>query len=152
MDVDEYVRARVTPELQPIVAMLRELFRETAPDVKEVITYGIIGFKGRHMLAVINPTTTAITLAFSRGAEFEDDFGLLKGKGKVSKHIRIKTSMMSAGTGCGITSSRRWNWTRDHNRLPKKMTSPHTVFLFRFHLRQDPVAGGADFIAGCSRD
>jgi hypothetical protein len=42
------------------------------------------------MLAVISPTKKDITFAFSRGAEFEDKFGLLKGVGTVSKHVKIK--------------------------------------------------------------
>ena len=90
MTVDEFVKTRVPQELQPVVAMLWELMCEMTPDVKEETTYGIIGYKSRRMLAVINPTRTAITVAFSRGAEFEDNFGLLRGKGKVSKHIGIK--------------------------------------------------------------
>jgi hypothetical protein len=91
MTVNEFVRAKVAPELEPVVEMLRKLMREMAPDVREEIMYGIIGFKGRHMLAVINPTKTAVTFAFSRGAEFEDSYGLLRGKGKVSKHIKMRT-------------------------------------------------------------
>lgn len=64
---------------------------EVAPDAKEVITYGILGWKRKLILAVISPTKKDITFAFSRGAEFEDKYGLLKGVGKVSKHVKIKT-------------------------------------------------------------
>ncbi len=32
-----------------------------------------------------------ITFAFSRGAEFEDRYGLLEGAGKVSKNVRMKS-------------------------------------------------------------
>jgi hypothetical protein len=42
------------------------------------------------MVAVISPTKKDITFAFSRGAEFEDKYGLLQGVGKVSKHVKIK--------------------------------------------------------------
>jgi hypothetical protein len=90
MTVDEFVKARVLPEFQPIVAMLRELMREMAPDVIEEISYGIPAFRGNRILAVISPTRKDITFAFSRGAEFEDRYGLLQGKGKVSKHVKIK--------------------------------------------------------------
>jgi uncharacterized protein YndB with AHSA1/START domain len=90
MTVDEFVKARVLPEFQPVVAMLRELMREMAPDVKEEIHYGIPAYKGRRILAVISPTRKDITFAFSRGAEFEDTFGLLQGRGNVSKHVKIK--------------------------------------------------------------
>ncbi|WXG45977.1 MAG: DUF1801 domain-containing protein [Candidatus Atabeyarchaeum deiterrae] len=42
------------------------------------------------ILAVISPTKKDIIFAFSRGAEFEDKYGLLQGVGKVSKHVKIK--------------------------------------------------------------
>jgi len=63
--------------------------REIVPDVK-VISYGIPAYKRKHILAVISPTKKDIIFAFSRGAEFEDKYGLLKGVGKVSKHVKIK--------------------------------------------------------------
>lgn len=90
MTVDEFVRTRVLPEFQPIVAMIRELMKECAPDAQEVISYGIPAYKEKHILAVISPTKKDITFAFSRGAEFEDKYGLLQGVGKVSKHVKIK--------------------------------------------------------------
>ena len=78
------------PEFQSVVAMLRELMREMAPDAQEIISYGIPAYKGKRMLAVISPTKKDITFAFSRGAEFEDKYDLLQGVGKASKHVKIK--------------------------------------------------------------
>jgi hypothetical protein len=90
MTVDEFVKHKVLPAHQDIVAMIRQLMRETAPDAKEIISYGIPVWKGKRILAVISPTKKDITFAFSRGAEFEDKYGLLRGVGKVSKHVKIK--------------------------------------------------------------
>jgi hypothetical protein len=87
---EEFIEQKVLPEYRDIVEMLRALMRETAPNAKEVITYGILAWRGKLMLAVISPTKKDITFAFSRGAEFEDKFGLLKGVGTVSKHVKIK--------------------------------------------------------------
>jgi hypothetical protein len=89
--VDDFVKTRVLPGFQPVVAMLRELMKECAPGAKEVISYGIPAFRGKRILAVISPTKRDITFAFSRGAEFEDRYGLLRGVGRVSKHMKIKT-------------------------------------------------------------
>lgn len=89
--VDEFVERKVLPEFREIVAMIRELMRETAPGAQEVITYGILGWRGEKMLAVVSPTKKDITFAFSRGAEFEDKYGLLQGVGKVSKHVKLKS-------------------------------------------------------------
>ena len=96
--VDEFVEARVLPQHRGVVAALRELMRECAPDAREVLTYGILGWRRKRMLAVISPTKKDITFAFSRGADFEDEYGLLQGVGKVSKHVKIKDLRESTRT------------------------------------------------------
>jgi hypothetical protein len=88
--VDDFVKSRVLPELQPVVAMIRGLMKETAPKVKETISYGIPAYKGKRILAVISPTKKDITFSFSRGAQMEDKYGLLRGVGKSSRHVKIK--------------------------------------------------------------
>jgi hypothetical protein len=90
MSVDEFVQARVLPEFQPVVAMLRQLMKECAPSVTELVSYGIPAYKGKRILAVISPTKKDITFSFSRGGQFEDKYGLLRGVGKSSKHVKIK--------------------------------------------------------------
>jgi hypothetical protein len=90
LSVDEFVRTKVLPEFQPVVAILRELMREMAPEATEQISYGIPMYKGNKIFAFINPTKKDITLGFSHGGEFEDKFNLLRGKGKVSRHVKIK--------------------------------------------------------------
>jgi len=90
MTVDEFVQTKVLPEFQPVVAMIRAVMKECAPNAKEIISYGIPAYKANRILAVISPTKKDITLAFSRGAEFEDRYGLLQGVGKISKHVKIK--------------------------------------------------------------
>ena len=90
MTVDEFVQSKVLAEYRDIVAAIRSLMKECAPNAKEMISYGIPAYKGRRILAVISPTKKGITLAFSRGAEFEDRYGLLEGVGKVSKNVRMR--------------------------------------------------------------
>jgi hypothetical protein len=90
MTVDEFVKTRVLPQYRDIVAALRALIKECAPNATEQMSYGIPAFKGRRILAVTSPTQKGITLAFSRGAELEDPYGLLEGVGKVSKNGRIR--------------------------------------------------------------
>jgi hypothetical protein len=91
MTVDEFVQTKVLPEHQDIVEILRRLMRKMAPHATEAISYGIPVYKGNHFLAVISPTKKDITFSFSRGAEFEDTYGLLGGVGKISKYVRIKS-------------------------------------------------------------
>ena len=90
MTVDEFVQARVLPRFHPVVAMIRELMKECAPNVQELISYGIPAYRGKRILAVISPTKKDITFSFSRGVQFEDKYGLLRGVGKSSKHVKLK--------------------------------------------------------------
>jgi hypothetical protein len=87
-NAEAFIERRVLPEYRGIVAMLRNAMREDAR-TEEVLTYGILGFRRNRIIAVISPTKKGITFAFSRGAEFEDRYGLLEGTGKVSKNIRL---------------------------------------------------------------
>lgn len=64
--------------------------REMAPEASEGISYGIPAWRVRRIIAVISPTKRDITFSFSRGAQFEDKYGLLRGVGKSSKHVKIK--------------------------------------------------------------
>ena len=86
------MQRRVLPEFHDVVAMIRQLMREVAPQAEETIAYGIPVWKGKRSLAVLSPTKKDITFAFSRGAEFEDKYGLLQGVGKVSKHVKLKSA------------------------------------------------------------
>lgn len=88
--VDEFVKQKVLPEFHEIVTMLRELMRECAPHATEQIYYGLPMWKGKRPLAWISPTKRDITFGFTFGAEFDDRYGLLKGRGKHAKHVKIR--------------------------------------------------------------
>ena len=88
--VDEFIKYKVLPEHSDIVDFLRKMMRDVAPNAREIISYGILAWRGNLILAVISPTQKDVTFAFSKGAEFEDKYGLLRGVGNVSKHVKIK--------------------------------------------------------------
>ncbi len=91
MTVDEFVEARVLPQFRDVVALIRKLMHETAPEAEELVSYGIPAYRMKRIIAVISPTKKDITLSFSRGIRFEDKYGMLKGVGKSSKHVKIKS-------------------------------------------------------------
>lgn len=91
MTVDEFVQTKVRPEYREVVTMLRGLLREVAPEAQELISYGIRAYRMRRIVAVISPTKKDITFSFSRGSQFEDRYGLLKGAGTSSKHVKIQS-------------------------------------------------------------
>jgi hypothetical protein len=72
------------------MAKFKALMAEEAPNAGEIVTYGILGWRGKRINVVVSPTKKDITFAFSRGAEVEDKPGLLQGVGHVSKHVKIK--------------------------------------------------------------
>lgn len=88
--VDEFAKTKVLPEFQPIVAMIRKLMKEYAPKATEVISYGIPVYKIKKIFAVISPNKEGITFSFTHGTEFEDKYNLLRGVGKVSRHVKIR--------------------------------------------------------------
>ena len=77
--VEAYIQARVLPQYHPIVAMVRELMKEVAPEAVELISYDMISYKGKkYILAYMSPNQQGITLGFVHGKEFEDRYGLLR--------------------------------------------------------------------------
>jgi hypothetical protein len=92
MSVNEFVEARVAPEFRPVVAAIRSLMKESAPDAEEVISYGMPVYKGKKLFAWINPPVKDVTLGCSRGAQMEDKYSLLRGTAKGgARHVRMKS-------------------------------------------------------------
>lgn len=96
MTGNEFVRVKVSPEHRGTVEMIRRLMRKAAPGAKAVMAYGTLGWKNKGIIAVINPTKKYVTVAFLRGAEFEDKYGMLEGTGKVQKLVKIKYTDLNA--------------------------------------------------------
>jgi hypothetical protein len=90
MTVDEFVQSKVMPEFRGVVEAIRRSMRELAPECQELVSYGLPAYKRNRILAVISPTKKDITLSFSRGIRFEDRYGLLRGSGKSSRHLKFK--------------------------------------------------------------
>jgi hypothetical protein len=88
--VDEFVESKVLPEFRPIVAAIRSLMKECAPNAQEVISYGIPTYGLKRPLAWINPSKTGVTFGFREGVNFEDRYHLLRGTAKHAKHVRMK--------------------------------------------------------------
>jgi hypothetical protein len=90
MTVDEFVESKVLPEFQPVVAAIRSLMREAAPDAEELMSYGLPMYKQKFTFAWISPSKTGITFSFMRGVAFEDKYGLLGRASKHSRSVKIK--------------------------------------------------------------
>lgn len=91
MTVSEFVKTKVQPEYRPIVAAVRGLMRELAPDAREAISYGMPTYGQNKPVAWINASKSGITLGFRQGAYFEDKYGLLRGVAKHARKVRLQT-------------------------------------------------------------
>lgn len=90
MTVDEFVKRKVAPELRPVVEAVRSVMKESAPDAKESINYGIPMYARKKPIAWISPGKTGISLGFREGARFDDRYGMLRGVGKHARNVRIR--------------------------------------------------------------
>lgn len=70
--VDDYIAQKIPSEFHEVVAMVRGLMADGAPDATEKISYGMLMWAVRWPLSWINPTKKDITFGFRAGAYFED--------------------------------------------------------------------------------
>lgn len=89
MTVDEFVELKVLPEHRPIVAAIRKLMKECAPQAEEVISYGMPVYRFDKPMAWISAGKTGIGLGFRQGKSFEDRYGLLRGAAKHAKNVKM---------------------------------------------------------------
>jgi len=88
--VEEFIAAKVAPELRPVVARLRVLMPKLAPQAAELYTYGLPMWKVTNIIAWISPTKKDITLSFTMGKLFEDKYEQLKGTAKWARFVKLK--------------------------------------------------------------
>ena len=92
MTVDEFVKAKVRPEYQGLVAELRALMRKEAPKAREVMSYGLpMYFQAKSAFAWLSPNQKGISVGFREGVQLEDRYGLLRGTVKHARHIQVKS-------------------------------------------------------------
>lgn len=65
MTVNEFVKTKGQPEFRPIVAAVRGLISEYAPDAREAISYGMPTYGQNKPVAWINSSKSGITLGFA---------------------------------------------------------------------------------------
>jgi uncharacterized protein YdhG (YjbR/CyaY superfamily) len=90
MTVDEFICARVLPELQPVATFIRRLVKEFARGAVEDFSYDMPLFRMRHIVAYFIPKKENITFSFTYGVRFEDTNNLLRGRGKHDRYVKIR--------------------------------------------------------------
>lgn len=81
---------RLLGESQYQVLMgVRRLLREHFPDATEEVKYGGILFCSSVQFAGVFAYQQHVSVEFSHGAKIEDTLGLLEGKGKGRRHLKL---------------------------------------------------------------
>lgn len=96
--VDAFI-GKLEPPIQGVAMTLRQLIRETAPEVQETIKWGMPCYEYNGLLCSINPAKAYVNLQIFRSAELTDPDGLLEGTGKAMRHVKVRStdSMPSQG-------------------------------------------------------
>ena len=94
----EDVIAEAPPQMQEIARALRVLLADIMPGITEVpwgqqkiAGYGVGEKKLSEHFAYIAPYKKHVNLGFMYGADLDDPGGLLEGKGKELRHIKIRS-------------------------------------------------------------
>ena len=89
--VDSYIAALPPPQ-KAMASTLRQIIRKAAPALVETIKWGTPCYGGAGNVCSIMAFASHVNLAFFRGAELNDQDGLLEGTGKGMRHITIRSS------------------------------------------------------------
>jgi len=86
---DEYVVDQ-TPKNQSIIKALREFVKREAPRLQESVKWGNgCWLKGKAPVSYVYSEPACVQFGFFGGAPLKDPGGLLKGKGKYVRHIKV---------------------------------------------------------------
>jgi hypothetical protein len=88
-EYQEFIAA-LDPEKQAVVRAIRDAVLTVSPDVSEGIKWNALCFfKGERAFVGLMPYKKYVSVIFDRGSEINDGIGVLEGKGKLMRHIKI---------------------------------------------------------------
>ena len=98
MNIEEFIKT-YNPEVQSICLQLRKIALELLPNSEEILYTGWKNFaygtgKSRSendLIIYIAPFKDSVNLGFYRGVNLNDPKNLLKGTGKLMRHVKIKS-------------------------------------------------------------
>lgn len=98
MNVDQFIQT-YSPGVQEVFRYLRNLTRELLPSAEEIlyegwknVSYGTGESRSdQDLILYIAPFKDSVNLGFFRGAILPNDKQLLKGTGKLLRHVKFKS-------------------------------------------------------------
>jgi hypothetical protein len=80
----------ISPDKLEIIQSIRKIFLSANQTLSEDIKYGGVVFNlSNSLIGGIFPYEEHISIEFSNGADFPDTSGILEGKGKKRRHLKI---------------------------------------------------------------
>lgn len=80
------------PERYEWVRLIRQAIYALAPDVSERVMYGGLMFSAPTPFCGVFAYSEHVSLEFVNGCELDDPHGVLEGKGKLRRHIKIRAA------------------------------------------------------------
>jgi hypothetical protein len=98
MTIEEFLKS-YTPKVQEVSLELRKIAMELLPETEEILYEGWKNFTygtgksrtDKDLIIYIAPFKDSVNLGFYRGTNLPDKKKLLKGTGKLLRHIKLKT-------------------------------------------------------------
>jgi len=98
MTIEEFLKS-YTPKVQEVSLELRKIALELLPETEEILYEGWKNFTygtgksrtDKDLIIYIAPFKDSVNLGFYRGTNLPDKKKLLKGTGKLLRHIKLKT-------------------------------------------------------------
>ena len=98
MTIEEFLKSH-TPKVQEVSLELRKIAMELLPETEEILYEGWKNFTygtgksrtDKDLIIYIAPFKDSVNLGFYRGTNLPDKKKLLKGTGKLLRHIKLKT-------------------------------------------------------------
>ena len=94
-DAVESLLAGYPAEVQAVAAAARDLLRRVLPDIEEAVDMrGIVGYRYgpgyKGLVCTLILSRAGVKLGIVRGAELSDPQGLMRGAGKVHRHVPLR--------------------------------------------------------------
>lgn len=80
------------PEIGELAERAREAVRVVVPEAAEKVMYGGFMFSAPSMFCGVFAYTAHVSVEFGAGARLADPHGVLEGKGKGRRHIKLRSS------------------------------------------------------------
>lgn len=87
---DTFVQTQYPAEFHGVVRQLQGLVERCAPTAQEGVSYNMPVWTVKNIIAYLNVSEKAVRFSFVRGINFTDTHGLLRGRAKHARFVKLK--------------------------------------------------------------